>query len=230
MPGSNALIELAAEYGLAWPELYLRLADDGMLDWGTFGPDWASTQAPLLRERVPILFFDCDFEPLTCDGIREELDAMCDPEDYRKIDPAQGYLPFGRTPGGDLYCFEREAAGDRVGPVVLILHDDEMGEYLASSLQDFIATEMIMSFVEFDSDQFLGDGDPHANASLWLHSHRPYLRVDQISALELLYERSVAVDADRTMSIIEHADAEELVKHVAPFPKRGDEFVAWGEE
>jgi hypothetical protein len=115
-------------------------------------------------------------------------------------------------------------------PVVLIAHNYTMGERLAPDLQSFIVGEMVANVAEFDADQFLGEGDPQANAQDWLRTHRPYLADEQAEALSELFRRPVTrLDGGR-QSLIDAREAEALIQRIAPSPARGTEFLAWGDE
>lgn len=111
MTTSAELREISAAHGLTWPEEYLKLADDGMVDASPTGAE------------IPLLHFSTNFELLGAKDIARRLEMFAEPDDFRNIDPAKGLLPFGMEPGGNLYCFRTGAAGAGPVPVVLLQND-----------------------------------------------------------------------------------------------------------
>ena len=63
-----------------------------------------------------------NFELLDLSQIAKRLDMMAEPDDYRRIDPALGLLPFAMEPGGNLYCFLTQRAHGDSAPVVLLVN------------------------------------------------------------------------------------------------------------
>lgn len=150
MTTSTNLRSVAAEFALTWPSMYLRLGDDGMLDESTHDTP----------QHVPLLYFSTDVELLSAEEIGRRLAMLAEPDDFRHIDPAEGLLPFGMEPGGNLYCFHTGAAdGDRV-PVVLLQNDGPEDERLAPDLSGFVFGEMLRTATEFYEDDYLGEGGP----------------------------------------------------------------------
>lgn len=67
-----------AQYSISLPNLYKRLADDGMLDWGELSSKWYSETFPKLLKHPPLLLVGSEFELPHADelqGINEQLYA-----------------------------------------------------------------------------------------------------------------------------------------------------------
>ena len=60
----NQLEQIEQRYGFKYPELYHRLHNDGMLDWGEFGSNWHATYWEKFKSNPPLLLFGDDIELL----------------------------------------------------------------------------------------------------------------------------------------------------------------------
>lgn len=226
MTMATELRDIAAKYSLTWPQPYLELADAGMLDItpgaGDIG-DGDSTGRP----RIPLLHFSTDFEVLSANDVDRRLAMLAEPDDFRNIDPAEGLLPFGMEPNGNLYCFRTGAAdGDDV-PVVLIQHDEQEDLLLAPDLPGFIFSAMVSATAEFYDDDYLGEDDPRRNADAWLQSHEPFLTPTQVDALRGLFGRPLIQRDDDSMGFIEVGDVDEFVDSVLGYPERDEPILLW---
>lgn len=215
MTTSAELREISAAHGLTWPEEYLTLADDGMVDMSPTG------------DEVPLLHFSTSFELLGAKDIARRLEMFAEPDDFRNIDPAEGLLPFGMEPGGNLYCFRTGAAGAGPVPVVLLQNDEQEDERLAPDLAGFIFAEMVVASAEFYDDDYLGEGEPRRNAEAWLQSHEPYLGQEQAAALRELFARPLIVRDDDSMGFLEFSEVDELVDPVLRYPERYEPIQLW---
>lgn len=217
MTTSTNLRSVAAEFALTWPSMYLRLGDDGM-------PDESTHDTP---QHVPLLYFSTDVELLSAEEIGRRLAMLAEPDDFRHIDPAEGLLPFGMEPGGNLYCFHTGAAdGDRV-PVVLLQNDGPEDERLAPDLSGFVFGEMLRTATEFYEDDYLGEGDPKQNAATWLRTHEPYLEPGQVTVLRDVFGWPLVHRDDDSMAFLEPSDAEHLIDTVLEYPERHEPLRLW---
>ena len=53
----NQLEQIEQQYGFKYPELYHKLYNDKMLDWGEFGPNWHATYWEKFKINPPLLLF-----------------------------------------------------------------------------------------------------------------------------------------------------------------------------
>ncbi|MGJ3507516.1 MFS transporter [Enemella sp. A6] len=211
MESSTQLREIAAQYSLTWPKQYLALADEGMLD---------------VSPRQ-FLHFNTDFEVLQPRDVAKRLQMLAEPNDFRHIDPAEGLLPFGMEPNGNLYCFHTGAAEGGSVPVVLLQDDDEEDLRLAPDLPGFVFVTMVETVAEFYDDDDLGQGDPRQNAADWLSSHEQILIPDQVVALRELFVRPLIERDDDSMGFIEFAELDDLIDPVLKYPKRHEPIHLW---
>lgn len=180
------LADMQRQLGQPLPALYQQLYRDGMLDWGTFGHGWVSNVFPALRERPPLLLYAREFELIAPADIVGHAEQFTDADSHLLLRDGLQLLPFGSTGAGDYYCFWHDPADPAEPRVVLLWHDDDRVDLLAANLQDFIFRMMVDAVAELD-DSLLEEGDIADNLRQWLASHQPYLRHDQVQALQLLY-------------------------------------------
>ena len=48
----NPLQQIEQTYGFQYPKLYHQLYEDGMLNWGQFGPRWYELEYPKLQSKA----------------------------------------------------------------------------------------------------------------------------------------------------------------------------------
>lgn len=168
------------------------------------------------QPHVPLLHFSTDVELLNAEELGRRLAMLAEPDDFRHIDPAEGLLPFGMEPDGNLYCFHTGAANGPRVPVVLLQNDDPEDERLAPDLSGFVFSEMLRTATEFYEDDYLGEGEPKQNADTWLRTHEPYLEPGQITVLRDVFGRPLV-----------HRDAEHLIDAVLEYPERHEPLRLW---
>ncbi|WP_197253987.1 SMI1/KNR4 family protein [Paenibacillus dendritiformis] len=142
----NQIEQIEQRFGFKYPELYKRLYDDGMLDWGEYGPNWHATYWEKLKRNPPLLLFGDDIELLEFNQIVEKIEELKDPEDYRATKPEFQFVPFAMTGGGDLYVFQFDKQCGENVPVTLVPHDNESAsifEYIGQKPARFYFSETI---------------------------------------------------------------------------------------
>ncbi len=207
--------EVAADYSLAWPQSYLQLAADGMLD----------SRSGI--QPFPLLHFSTDFEVLDPPHIIQCLAMLADPDDFRRVDPDQKLLPFGMESNGNLYCFHGAAAEGGSVPIILLQNDEQEDAHLAPDMAGFIFAHMIETATEFYEEDYLGEGNPEQNAALWLESHQPYMSQDHVAVLRELFARPLIHREDGSMGFIEFDDVGEMIDPVLKDPRRHQPLVLW---
>ncbi|PZM65457.1 SMI1/KNR4 family protein [Paenibacillus dendritiformis] len=188
----NQIEQIEQRFGVKYPELYKRLYDDGMLDWGEYGPNWHATYWEKFKSNPPLLLFGDDIELLELNQIVEKIEELKDPEDYRATKPEFQFVPFAMTGGGDLYVFQfDQQCGENV-PVTLVPHDSESASILAKNLQDFIFRKLLECVAEIDEYSSAAEGgDLKTNLFNMLRTHKPYLSQRQVAKIEEIYNRDL---------------------------------------
>ncbi|WP_256777341.1 MULTISPECIES: SMI1/KNR4 family protein [unclassified Stenotrophomonas] len=178
--------DIQQQLGQAFPALYHQLHRDRMLDWGTFCHGWITSVYPTLRARPPLLLYAREFELIAPADIVGHAEQFTDADSHVRLREGLQLLPFGSTGAGDYYCFWHDPGAPGEPRVVLLWHDDDRVDLLASNLQDFIFRMMADAVADLDGS-LLEEGDIADNLQRWLDSHRAYLHATQVQALEALY-------------------------------------------
>lgn len=221
----NHLQKLEQQFNFRYPVLYHRLYTDGMLNWGTAGPDWISRQYPLLRQEPPLLLFANDFELMPFDDIRSQMEEFADPDHWMRIRPGLLFVPFAGNGAGDLYCFlPTRETGDEV-PVVLFWHDANRAVFLARNLQDFIFRSMLetVAAVEAAAYGLLPPEDFKEDLQRFLRTHQPYLEERQLQRLMAVYNRE-----STTKALLDEQELRVLLKAEAGWEQWDREFPYQG--
>jgi len=145
----NQLEKIEQRFGFIYPELYKRLYENGMLDWGEFGPDWYATNWGKLKSDPPLLLFSLDIELLSLNeggsgmSVIERTEELRDPNSCLAAAPRFQFVPFAATGGGDVYAFQFDKQNGEDVPVTFVPHDEDNATVLAKNLQDFIFRQML---------------------------------------------------------------------------------------
>lgn len=198
------------KYDFSYPKIYQDLLENGMLNWGVFGPNWVKNEFPKLKNTQPLLLFGDDFELLDFDSIDEEIIALKDPDDYRQTNPKFNFIPFGKNGAGDLYCFQFDAINNNEIPIVLVWHDEDKATVFAKNLQDFIFRSMLETIVNFETEySLLSEGDFYENLSNYRQSHVSFLSDAQKKRINFWY--SLIIDNKRlTTQLLSDSEVEKL--------------------
>ena len=208
----NQLEQIEQWHGFKYPELYHRLYNDGMLDWGEFGPNWHATYWEKFKINPPLLLLGNDIELLDLNrrdngtSIIENIGDFESPDCYLQIKPEFKFIPFAKTGGGDFYVFQFDKQNGDDVPVTLVPHDYMLAEVLAKNLQDFIFRMLLECVVDIDEHTRIADGDLKTNLFNMLKTHKPYLSQNQAAKVEEIYSR-------------------DLFKHILKYPNGNEESL-----
>ena len=172
----NPLQQIEQTYGFQYPKLYHQLYEDGMLNWGQFGPRWRELEYPKIKDNPPLLLEGrMDFEILELSEISEEIEFLHGAESFYKIKPEYLFIPFGKNGAGDYYCLFYNKENPLPEPwVVLFAHDFNEAEVLADNFQNFIFYGLLECVLYMD--ELLPDDDAfYTEIANMLRTHRPYL-------------------------------------------------------
>lgn len=180
------------QHGFEYPALYKQLAQDGMLDVGQYGPDWATTVLPKLRDNPTLLLFSSDFELLNLEQAGEVTAELAAPDDYRRIKPAYRFIAFAQNGAGDYFCLLPMAQQVNDIPVVFLWHDANEATFLAKNLQDFIFRRILTDMAAQDTYNEVSDEEFRRNLAATLKTHRRYLTDQQNAILTTMLRRPLA--------------------------------------
>lgn len=230
------LTELEKKYNIQYPEIYRRLAENNMLDWGESGSSWFHTTFPKLKENPPLLLFGADIEIWNDPKLVEtSIDEMSDEEDYRDIHPDYKFIPFAQNGAGDLYAFQFDLHNNGEVPVTFIPHDSQEAEILAGNFQDFIFRQLLESVTEIDENTIFYEEDKNdlkQNLFNQLKTHEPYLTAHQLEILNTIYERNIFEytyrvpngNAFETEGLATFDEVEEILKQEIAFDQLSRKF------
>lgn len=224
--------EIENKYSFKYPELYKQLEQDGMLNVGTYGPDWYSIVFPTLKESPPLLLHTNDFELLNVKAVNEAIEELTDPKDYRQIKPEFKFIPFGQSGGGDHYCFFlNEHNGDDI-PVVFVWHDSNEVTYLARNLQDYIFRMLLTDMSDQDIYNNITDEAFKDNLKSVLKTHTKYLTEKQAEILQNISSRAI-IDYDidlpkgrkeKHRGLLTDIELKQICSEVIPYEKMDTTF------
>ncbi|MFB6455303.1 SMI1/KNR4 family protein [Chitinophaga sp. Hz27] len=180
-------------HNFRYPALYKQLYADGMLNWGTFGPEWYSRVFPQLRSHPPLLLFGNDLEVIDVPDVAALLE-----EGILFADPVHRFVPVATSGAGDWYAlYYNLQDGDDV-PVVLVWHDSNEACILARNLQEFIFMQMLEAITDMDTNYpgLISAVDFKENCQLWLKSHAPYLTARQQEVIKAAFEKGALTNAE----------------------------------
>lgn len=186
------LEELEKEFGFEYPALYKELYHNNMLDMGEASADWLTLTYPKIKQNPSLLLYAPDFEVTNVSEVRDLIEELRDPDDYRNVNPDYLFVPFAMTYGGDWYCFWYRFPADIEADeplIVLLPHDDLDVEVLAKNLEDFIFSQMCKTVCDVYEEGLVMDGDFKENIGNMLRTHLPYLSEERQKIVTELYGR-----------------------------------------
>ena len=152
---------------------------------------------------------------------RRPFGAFYRPDQFWRIDPDAGLLPFRMQPDGNLYCLHTGATEGTSVPVVLLQYNHAEDLCLAPNLARFVFADMIESAAE-SYDDLLGEDDPTHNATDWLRSHERLLSDEQASTVREVFVRPLIERDNVSMGFLEIDDVDSIVDSVLRYPARHD--------
>ncbi|PWN62738.1 SMI1/KNR4 family protein [Chryseobacterium viscerum] len=230
------LKNLEQKYDFHYPEVYRRLSESGMLDWGESSADWYQRVFPKLKDNPPLLLFGYDIEIWNDEqSISASIHEMSEEDDYRNIHAGYRFVPFAKNGAGDLYAFQFDLENGGDVPVTFIPHDDEEAEILAKNFQDFIFRQLLEAVVEIDEDSMFyeeNEADLKQNLLNQLKTHESYLAPRHIDILNEIYQRGIfeytyKVPAGNTFEaegLITFDEMEEILKREIAFDRLNAKF------
>ncbi|NML22347.1 SMI1/KNR4 family protein [Pseudoflavitalea sp. G-6-1-2] len=209
----NPLLQIQEQFGFAYPSLYHQLYADGMLDWGTFGPEWITKQFPELRKRPPLLLFANEFELMPIKDIQSQLEEFADPDYWMNINPALHFIPFAQNGAGDMFCFLQEEGNQENMPIAFLWHDANRAVCKAKNLQDFIFRSMLEAVADIEEPEYglLEEENFREDLGNFLSSHQPYLSPRQYQIIAAIYSK----DKNRNPLISEEELEDIIQKEIA---------------
>lgn len=221
--------DIEKKYKFEYPELYKQLYLDGMLDMGEYGPNWYTEVYPTLKDNPPLLFHTYDFKLMNLKNVDDEIKELSDPENYRKINKEFRFIPFGRSYGGDHYCFFLNEENNGNIPIVFVWHDLNEVEYLGKNLQDFMFRALLTDMVYIDQD--VSDKEFRHNLEMAHISHKKYLTEKQQNVLQTIlnldikeYEITYLNRKENARGLLTYEDKDKILKEIIPFDKMDTSF------
>lgn len=223
------LQDIEKKYGFEYPELYKQLYKDGMLYMGEFDPNWHSEICPKLKENPPLLFHIYDFKLMDLKIIDAEIKELSDPENYRKINKEFKFIPFGRSYGGDHYCFFLNEENNGDIPVVFVWHDLNEVEYLGKNLQDFMFRALLTDMAYIDEE--VSDKEFRYNLEMVYLSHKKYLTEKQQNILQAIlnleikeYEITHPNSKENARGLLTYEEKDRILTEIISFDKMNTSF------
>ena len=232
----NPLQQIEQTYGFQYPKLYHQLYEDGMLNWGQFGPRWRELEYPKIKDNPPLLLEGrMDFEILELSEISEEIEFLHGAESFYNIKPEYLFIPFGKNGAGDYYCLFYNKENPLPEPwVVLFAHDFNEAEVLADNFQNFIFYGLLECVLYMD--ELLPDDDAfYTEIANMLRTHLPYLSEEQAKIVEDIYKRKTFAstytytfkDRERTekyIGLLSREEFDTLCSKFISIPKEEKQF------
>lgn len=187
----NPLLQIQQQFNFTYPPLYHQLYADGMLDWGTFGPEWITKQFPELRKHPPLLLFANEFELMNFRDIQIQLEEFADPDYWMNIHPELHFVPFAANGAGDMHCFLQQGNNQENMSIVFLCHDANRAVFKAKNLQEFIFRAMLEAVADVEEAEYGLLQEAHFREDLnnFLHTHQPYLSNQQYQVIAAIYAK-----------------------------------------
>ena len=194
MSYQDFISQTEAQYGISLPNLYKRLAADGMLDWGEAGRNWYSDTFPKLLEHPPLLLVGSEFELPHTDELQEINEQLCDDSEWMSLKPEyRGKLiAFAEAGNGDYYAFDYRQEGEPC--ITRLYHDDDFSVVEAANLADFIFRRLLQAQADYFPEEDTFPEDYRGQLFAQLESHRPYLSAEQYEFLRQTYQKPYQKD------------------------------------
>ena len=173
MSYQDFISQTEALYGISLPNLYKRLAADGMLDWGEAGRNWYSDTFPKLLKHPPLLLVGSAFELPHTDELQGINEQLCDDSEWRSLKPEyRGKLiAFAESGNGDYYAFDYRQEGEPC--ITRLYHDDDFSLVEAANLADFIFRRLLQAQADYFPEEDTSPEDYRGQLFAQLESHPP---------------------------------------------------------
>lgn len=136
---------LEEQFGFSYPETYLRLDKDNILDRGKQGSHWYEEVYPKILCKPPLLLFADEFQIIPEIDLAKEIEKVA-----LRVGNRCKLIPFGRDGSGNLYVLN--CAGDGSLDSVDIFNRDGSLVKLAKSFEDFIFRQLLGAVVQINPE------------------------------------------------------------------------------
>ncbi len=177
------------KFGFSYPEIYLRLDKDNMLDWGRQGADWYAEVYPKIRDKPPFLLFVGEFNIIQKEDLLRETEKVA-----RRVGDVFKLIPFGRDGSGNLFVMNY--AADSVLDSIGIFNRDGSLIKLAKTFDDFIFRQLLGAVVQINPEDIEDVGEYDRDLFAMLESHKPYLSPGRFSILKSVYAKEIVEEDD----------------------------------
>lgn len=208
---------LEEQFVFSYPENYLRLDKDNMLDWGKQGPHWYDEVFPKIRWKPPLLLFAGEFKIIPKIDLAKEIEKVA-----LRVNNRCKLIPFGRDGSGNLYVLNY--AGDGSLNSVDLFNRDGSLIKLAKSFGDFIFRKLLGAVVQINPEDIEDEDEYNKDLFAMLESHQPYLSSERFALIKSVYEKEIEEDDDEfgKISIDEYY---ELLNKEIFFPEINKKFT-----
>lgn len=201
------IADIQNEFDFNFPALYVKIEQDGNLNWGTQGPNWYKEIYPLLRENPPFLLFCNDFKILDEEQIRKLIHQFR--ADWDKLGL---FVPFGKNGAGDYISF-RFNENKEIDCICKLSRKTEFGYVLARNFEDFLFRELLLATYDInESDIEEGEEDFLQDLQAMLNSHKKYLPKRQFDILQKIYYLPINQYEDEQFGMIDSNEFDALLE------------------
>ncbi|MDA8453806.1 SMI1/KNR4 family protein [Acidovorax sp. GBBC 3334] len=172
------------KFNFIYPEVYKKLHDENMLNWGDLGPNWHKEVYPNIRTNPPFLLFSNDFKIIPITDINKETEKI-----IQRIGSSPKIIPFGKDGVGNIYNLNY-AENSGLDSVCILNRDDSLIK-LAKNLEDFIFRELLASCTQINPDDIEDEEEFNQDLLAMLESHKPYLTPPRYNLLSSIYKKPI---------------------------------------
>jgi hypothetical protein len=198
------LHDLENKFNFKYPDFYINLYNDGMLDWGKLGPNWTKDIYPKIRGNPPFLLFANDFKIIPLDEIEKNINKLNNFSNNKK------YIPFGKNGAGDLYSIEYTDK-ESIRAICIVKRNEEI-IYLAKNFDDFIFRELLGTCVQINPYDLEDEPEFLENIKNMLNSHKKYITNDRYLILERIYNLPIQEEDEDNFGMISIDDYFDILK------------------
>lgn len=212
------LSEIEAKFEFHYPDVYKRLFEDGMLDWGETGSDWYKNTYPKIRQRPPFLVFASDFKLIPLTEIENTFKKI------KIIDELYSLaIPFGKNGAGDIFCFLYDKE-KQLNCICKFNKRTDISIKLNTNLEDFIFSQLLNSAICVNPDDFNNNKKIFIeDLSLMLKSHQKYLSPSRFKLLSEIFSREFIVQ-DEEIGAITQNETDEILERETKFDGFGEKI------
>ncbi|MTG98643.1 MULTISPECIES: hypothetical protein [Myroides] len=137
----------------------------------------------------------------------------------------------------DLYCFYFGAQKGSDVPIVFLYHDQEVGDFLAKNIQDFLFERIIYDMVDIDYYQENNEAKSKEQLEDTLRTHSKYMKQVHIEIIRAVMQRTAELFdvlnlngqvIAQVKGLLSEKEAQELINQYIAFEQAGQSFVYMG--